>query len=123
MIYEFAGIRRKGMRERHRSFGFTLIELMVATAVFLIIGGAAFTLCSQHASLFGDHKNQVTLNISMRNALALMQIDSVNAGTGYYPGANISSLPIGVTIINNKAAGSCYNAAANTYTAGCFDHL
>ena len=123
MIHTSAGTRSKALREQRRSLGFTLIELMVATTVFLIIGGAAFMLFQRHAGLFSDQQNQVALNISMRNALALMQIDTVNAGTGYYAGANISSWPIGVTIINNKAAGSCYNAATNSYTAGCFDQL
>jgi prepilin-type N-terminal cleavage/methylation domain-containing protein len=112
-----------GRRSQHKSSGFTLLELTVATAVFLIVGGAAFMLFHRHARLFGDQQSQVALNVSMRNALALMQIDTVNAGTGYYPGANISSWPIGVTIINNKAGGSCYTAATNTYAAGCFDQL
>jgi prepilin-type N-terminal cleavage/methylation domain-containing protein len=106
-----------------KSRGFSLIELMVATSVFLIVGGAAFSLFQRHTSLFTDQQNQVALNVSMRNALSLMQIDVVNAGTGYYAGANISSWPIGVTVINNKAAGSCYNAGTSSYSAGCFDRL
>jgi len=123
MTYLFACPGSKALRTRSGSFGFTFIELMVAMAVFLIIGGAALTLFHRHALLFGDQQSQVALNVSMRNALSLMQIDTVNAGTGYYAGANISSWPIGVTIINNKAAGSCYNAATSTYTPGCFDQL
>lgn len=124
MTYLFTGTRSKALRKLDGSLGFTLIELMVATVVFLIIGGAAFTLFHRHARLFGDQQNQVALNVSMRNALSLLQIDTVNAGTGYYAGANISSWPIGVTIINNKAAaGSCYDAATSSYTPGCFDQL
>jgi prepilin-type N-terminal cleavage/methylation domain-containing protein len=123
MTYAFAGTRSKGLRKQGKSFGFTLIELMVATTVFLIIGGAALTLFHRHVRLFGDQQSQVALNVSMRNALALMQIDSVNAGTGYYAGANISSWPVGLTVVNNKAAGSCYTAGTNTYAAGCFDQL
>jgi prepilin-type N-terminal cleavage/methylation domain-containing protein len=121
MIQMIVGIR--STVSRRKSSGFTLLELTVATAVFLIVGGAAFMLFHRHARLFGDQQSQIALNVSMRNALALMQIDTVNAGTGYYPGANISSWPIGVTVINNKAAGSCYTAATNTYAAGCFDQL
>jgi prepilin-type N-terminal cleavage/methylation domain-containing protein len=121
MIHMFVGTGIR--RSRRQSSGFTLLELIVATAVFLIVGGAAFMLFHRHARLFGDQQSQVALNVSMRNALALMQIDTVNAGTGYYPGANISSWPIGVTVINNKAGGSCYTAATNTYAAGCFDQL
>jgi prepilin-type N-terminal cleavage/methylation domain-containing protein len=123
MTHNFDATRNKVSRKRLASRGFTLIELMVATAVFLIIGGAALTLFHRHVRLFGDQQSQVALNVSMRNALSLMQIDTVNAGTGFYPGANISSWPIGVTIINNKAAGSCYNAGTSTYAAGCFDQL
>jgi type II secretory pathway pseudopilin PulG len=118
-----AGMWSKGLRKQQKSLGFTFIELMVAMAMFLVIGGAALSLFQRHANLFGDQQSQVALNVSMRNALALMQIDTVNAGTGYYAGANISSWPIGVTIINNKAAGSCYTAATNTYAAGCFDQF
>lgn len=84
MTYLFTGTRSKALRKLDRSPGFTLIELMVATVVFLIIGGAAFTLFHRHARLFGDQQNQVALNVSMRNALSLLQIDTVNAGTGYY---------------------------------------
>src|SRR5512135_675940 len=79
--------------------GFSLIELMVAMAIFLIIGGAAIALVRKHAPLFTTEEQQTGLNIAMRNAAAQLQIDVVNAGTGYYQGVNIPSWPIGVTII------------------------
>ncbi|HEY2460129.1 MAG TPA: prepilin-type N-terminal cleavage/methylation domain-containing protein [Candidatus Acidoferrum sp.] len=106
-----------------QSSGFTMIELMVAMAVFLVVGGAALTLFKQHAELFNDQQNQVGLNISLRNALSQMESDVVNAGTGYSKSADISSWPIGVTIQNNVGGTACHTAGTQVYTAACFDTL
>ena len=106
-----------------RSAGFTLIELMIAMTVFLVIGAAAMSLFKQHASLFNDQQYQIGLNVSLRNALSQMEADVVNAGTGWYNAANISSWPIGITIVNNIAGGAaCHLAGSSTYNAPCFDH-
>jgi prepilin-type N-terminal cleavage/methylation domain-containing protein len=112
-----------GVRRRGRPAGFTMIELMVSVALFIVIGGAAFGLFSQHAPLFTRQQNLTGLNITMRNAVAQMQMDIVNAGTGYYPGTNFPDWPIGITIQNNPASTSCFNSATHTYTATCFDTL
>ena len=111
------------VRRRGRAAGFTMIELMVSVALFIVIGGAAFSLFSQHAPLFTRQQNLTGLNITMRNAVAQMQMDIVNAGTGYYPGTNFPDWPIGITIQNNPASTSCFNSATHTYTATCFDTL
>jgi hypothetical protein len=52
-----------------------------------------------------------------------MQIDVVNAGTGYYQGVNIPSWPIGITVLNSAPGTGCFDAATNTYTSTCFDTL
>jgi prepilin-type N-terminal cleavage/methylation domain-containing protein len=109
---------------RAASVGFTLIELMIAMTVFLVIGGAAMSLFRQHAALFNDQQYQIGLNVSLRNALSQMEADVVNAGTGWYSVANISSWPVGVTIINNNAGGAtCHPTGTATYNAACFDTL
>jgi len=113
---------KRGLR-RKKIAGFSMIELMVAVALFVIIGGAAFALFGKHAPLFARQQNLTGLNITMRNAIAQMQMDVVNAGTGYYPGTNFPDWPIGVTIQNNPPSSSCYNAATHAYTATCFDTL
>jgi hypothetical protein len=95
----------------------------VAMAVFMVIGGAAFTLVRRHVPLFANQQNQAGLNISLRNAAAQMQIDVVNAGTGYYTGLNIPSWPVGLTIVNNPAGSNCYDATTKTYGTTCFDTL
>jgi len=113
---------KRGLR-RKKIAGFSMIELMVAVALFVIIGGAAFALFGKHAPLFARQQNLTGLNITMRNAIAQMQMDVVNAGTGYYPGTNFPDWPIGVTIQNNPPSSSCYNAATHAFTATCFDTL
>ena len=60
--------------------------------VFLVVAGAALTLFSTQQPLLNRQQNFAALNIAMRNSVAQMQLDVVNAGTGYYPGTNI---PIG----------------------------
>lgn len=118
---------------RPRSAGFSLVELMVAMFIFVIISGAAIRLVQKHAPMATAQQNQAGLNFNIRNAVAQMQVDVVNAGTGYYAGANIPAWPIGMTILNcgdivngcNALTGNatCYNALTFTYGQGCFDTL
>ena len=105
------------------SAGFSLVELMVAMAIFLVVGGAAVELAKRHVPLFTAQQSQTGLNLAMRNGVAQMQIDVVNAGTGYYQGVNIPSWPIGITILNSTPGTGCFDAATNTYTSTCFDTL
>jgi prepilin-type N-terminal cleavage/methylation domain-containing protein len=110
-------------RAGKRAPGFSLVELMMAMAIFLIIGGAAVGLVKKHVPIFTSQQNQTGMNIAIRNAVAQMQIDVVNAGTGYYQGVNIPAWPIGITIVNSAPGTGCYNAATKSYGATCFDTL
>jgi prepilin-type N-terminal cleavage/methylation domain-containing protein len=127
------GFRAARLRRSRTSWGFTLIELLVSMAVFLVVGGAALTLFRQHTNLFGDQQRQVGLNISLRNALSQIQIDSVEAGNGFFTGLSTANTPVGITIVNNAgpidvlnivqtgttpaqldAASGCINTSATT---------
>src|SRR5579871_57603 len=110
-------------QSRRLESGFTLLELMVSTAVFLVIGAAAFSLFSSHAPLFTRQQNISGLNINLRNAVTQMELDVVNAGNGYYPGADIASWPVGLTVNNQQPSTTCYNATAHTYSSTCFDTM
>jgi len=105
--------------------GFSLVEFLVALAIFMIVGAAAFTLFAREETTFLRQQGMVGTNIALRNASAQLQMDLSNAGTAYFQGANIPSWPVGVTIVNNvvAAGSSCYNATTFTYTAQCFDAI
>ena len=99
--------------------GFSMIKLLVSIAIFMVIGGAAMSLFRRHVPLFTVQQNQTAVNIALRNAAAQLQIDMVNAGSGYYQGANIPTLPLGITVF--PGTGTCYTGLNQTYSAGCFD--
>ena len=111
---------------RNHAEGFSLIELMVAMAVFLIISITAFTLFSRHQSLLSQEQGMAGLNIGLRNAISQIQIDAVNAANGLILGANVPAWPVGITIVNsNPTTAQCNPSATNpaTYAAACFDQL
>lgn len=120
--------------ETRETAGFSLVELLVAMALFLIISSAAVRLVKAHVPLVTTEQNQAGLNMTIRNAVSQMQVDVVNAGTGYYPGANIPAFPVGITIWNcgdltngcnamNQSGADCFNAQTFTYGQNCFDTL
>jgi prepilin-type N-terminal cleavage/methylation domain-containing protein len=106
--------------------GFSLLELLVAMAVFMIVSAASFTLFSRHQALLTQEQGIVGLNIGLRNALTQMQLDVVNAGNGLILGSNVPAWPVGVTIYNsNPTTTQCNPTASNppAYTDACFDKL
>jgi hypothetical protein len=63
------------------------------------------------------------LNISTRNAVAQIQTDIVNGGSGYYNSVNVPGWPVGV-VINNSVVTSAQDCHSGiTYSATCFDSL
>jgi prepilin-type N-terminal cleavage/methylation domain-containing protein len=102
--------------------GFTLVELLVAMGVFLVIGAAAVTVVTKQTPLFTTQQNQAASNVNLRNAIAQMQIDVVNAGSGFAVPGQPAMIPMGVAI-KNTLGGACYDAATSTYGATCFDEL
>ena len=114
------------VRHRAGQEGFSLLELAVAMAVFMVVSIASFTLFSRHETLLSQETGIAGLNIGLRNALAQLQMDVVNAGSGVIQGPNVPAWPVGVTIINsNPTTAQCNPAATNpaTYAAACFDQL
>jgi len=108
-----------------RNKGFSLLELIVAMAIFLLASASGLMLFSRMRTTSSQQQGMVGLNIGIRNATGQLQLDLANAGTGYYVGYNIPSWPIGVTVVNHVPASgtSCYNATTNTYGTNCFDQL
>ena len=112
-------------RRDRRNQGFTLIELMVSMAIFLIISSAAFRLFRLQQNSASILRDQVALNLSLRNAVTQLQLDVANAGSGYFQGINIPSWPVGVTISNKVIASgsSCYSSSTGAYGPTCFDQI
>jgi hypothetical protein len=98
------------------------MELLVAVAVFTVIFGAALTLFSKHQPLFRNQQNMAGLNIAVRNAVSQLELDVINAGSGYYQGINIPDFPVGLTIQNNTTT-PCNTPSTFTYGPNCFDQL
>ena len=107
---------RKGKR------GFSLVELMVAMAIFLVVSATGFALFNQQQAAFSQELGQVGLNIFLRNSIGMIQMDVANSGSGVLPGANVPSFPVGVTF-SIPPAGTCHTAGTTTYTASCFGKL
>jgi hypothetical protein len=103
--------------------GFSLLELMLAISMFVVVGGAAFLLFRQAVPVYTQQQNLAGVNIGVQNVVSQLQQDLVNAGTGYYAGANIPSWPVGVTIVNQSDTASCVTGSPWTYSAACFDQL
>lgn len=112
-------------RRRIRQEGFTLVELLIAVAMFTVVSGAAFSLLAQHQPIFNQQQNLAEVNIALRNAIAQMQIDIGNAGANYYATTNIPNYPVGVTITNHPIAsgGDCRTGTPKVYGANCFDQM
>jgi prepilin-type N-terminal cleavage/methylation domain-containing protein len=107
---------------RRRS-GFTLLEMLIVLGVLSIIAAATFSLVTQNVPIFVKQQNQSALNLSLRNAIAQIQIDTVNAGEGFYQSSDVAAWPTGLTIVNNVAGTSCYDSVSKTYGPSCFDSL
>ena len=117
----------KRIREPHvRNAGFSLIELLVAMAIFLVIGATSFNLFVRHETLLSQEQGIAGLNIGLRNALGQIQLDVINAGNGLILGANVAAWPVGVTIVNSNPTTTTCNPTATSPTtsqAACFDSL
>ena len=103
--------------------GTSLLELMVAVAVFMLISGAAFTLFQQQQKSQGTLNGQVGINLALRSTVSQLQMDVINGGNGYYQNANIPSWPVGVTIVNTMNTSGTACNTGTTYSSACFDQL
>jgi prepilin-type N-terminal cleavage/methylation domain-containing protein len=117
----------------HSARGFTLMELLVATVIFVAVAGTAFSLFGQHATIAAQQQNLSGVNIGLRNAMTQMEMDLSGAGGNLL--ASISGIanppqPFYFSVlINNNVAGVAAACAPNTtnwsypISSACFDSL
>jgi len=105
--------------------GFSLLELLVAIGIFAVVGGATLRLFGKHMPLFNTQANQSQLTFNLCTAVAQIEMDAVNAGSGYYQAVDIPDWPIGITVVNNVpgTGTDCHTAATYVYGVNCFDQL
>lgn len=115
---------RRGTRSQR---GSTLLELLVAVALFVIISGVTFSLMNQQQNASMNVNGQSGLNMALRDAVSALQLDLGNAGSNYFQQQNMAGGALGVTIINNVASSSspCNDTTTNppTYGSNCFDQI
>jgi prepilin-type N-terminal cleavage/methylation domain-containing protein len=122
-----------GGRRRPAS-GFTLIELMVAMAVFLVVAGTAFSVFNQHMEMITRQENLSGVNVALRNAAGQLQIDLSKAGQNLLAGIGNSQISFSAgVIINNNVPAAQGGTAATCAPAGnlyaypvpsaCFDSI
>ncbi len=109
--------------------GFTLVELLVSMAIFLIVAGAAFSLFDKHAQLVTRQQNLSGVNIGLRNAMSQLEMDLSGAGQNLLANASsTTTFGLGV-VVQNNVIGVAPACAANPATwsypvpSSCFDSL
>jgi prepilin-type N-terminal cleavage/methylation domain-containing protein len=112
----------------HAERGFTLVELIIAMAVFMIIGGAAFTLFGRAAGISAEQQTFSGINIGMRNAMTQMEMDMAGAGGNLLAGTTAQPFYFSV-IVRNSLPGVAPACTPNTTTwaypttSACYDSL
>ena len=102
--------------------GFSLIELMVAVAIFLVVSASVLMLFSRQQTNAKQQQGLTALNIGIRNAISQLQLDMANLGASSNSTV-LPNWPIGVTLVNNVVASgsSCYSGSV--YGANCYDQI
>lgn len=115
-----------------KSKGFSIFEMLVAMAVFLVVASAAFFLFNKHLALVTEQQSLSSVNIGLRNAMSQLELDLAAAGPNLFSGVQQAGSPVqpfslGVLIRNNTpaAAGACAPNANWSYptSQACFDSM
>ncbi|HYM07655.1 MAG TPA: prepilin-type N-terminal cleavage/methylation domain-containing protein [Terriglobales bacterium] len=109
--------------------GFSLVELMIAMAVFVIVAGAAFSLFGQQAGMATQQQTLSGVNIGLRNAMSQMEMDMAGGGGNLLAGVQNASPFYLSVLVNNNVYNVAATCAPNTtnwsypIASACFDSL
>ena len=115
-------------RSPRSQMGFSLLELIIAMAVFVTVSGAAFSIFGQHATAANEQQTLSAVNIGLRNAMTQMEMDLSGAGGNLLSGVNNAPAFYFSVIINNNIPGTataCAPTSAWGYpvNSACFDSV
>lgn len=99
------------MKQAHRQAGFSLMELLVATAIGTFVMLAAVVAATDHTRLLGKTRSQMVLQDSGRISLDLLASDLRMAGyaVGYRPDGSFAGLARGAFTVAGGASFSTDN--------------
>ncbi len=108
--------------------GFSLAELLIAMAMFLIVAGAGFSLFDQHVALATKQQSLSGLNIGMRNAMSQLEADLAGGGQNLLASVqgNVAPFSLGI-LVQNGVPGTAATCSPNTANwsypipSACFD--
>lgn len=80
------------VRRARAERGFTIIELMIATAIMMTITGALFAVMNPSTGMFQAQPEVADLQQRLRVAVDSLQKDLIMAGAGTYSGASAGTL-------------------------------
>lgn len=92
-----AGFHQKRLRN---NAGFSLIEMVVATALMVILGTMVFGLFDKHAKVYKLQQEVTEVNLSLRSSLDLISADLLNAGSNLSAGG-AAAFPFPVIVTKN----------------------
>jgi len=111
----------------HAQRGFSLTELIIAMAVFVVVAGAAFSLFGQQAEIATQQQNLSGVNVGLRNGISQMEMDMAGGGGNLLSGV-VNATPFYMSvIINNNIPGVAATCTPNTTNwsypipSACFD--
>ena len=117
-------------RNRSQMRGFTIIELLISTLVFLVVAGSAFSVFGRHVTLAAHQQGLSTVNIGLRNAAQQLQVDLSGAGQNLLSSVPTAGQAFSVgLILRNSVPGTAANCAPSTSTwsypipSACYDSL
>ena len=85
-------LHRSSIRLARSEAGFTIIEMMVATAIMMAVTGAVFTLMNPAQGNFQSQPEMSDMQQRMRVGVDTLRKDLVMAGAGSYVGAGAGAL-------------------------------
>ena len=109
--------------------GFSLTELMIAMAVFVIVAGAAFSLFGQQAGIATQQQTLSGVNIGLRNAVSQLEMDMAGGGGNLLAGVQNATPFYMSVIINNNIPGVAAACTPDSTTwaypiaSACYDSL